>query len=249
MELAPDGSENLVVILGELHGSSEAPAFIYDLACTYAEAGLSTAVLLEIPADVNRDLSALSGDRTTDREKLCQGRIGHFWSWTRDGRGTVATAELMLGLANLRAQGRPVTVAGSDASDIPRGLDGSEILEVRYGTTLEIVRQAVAAHDVTLILIGNLHPPGLARRIEALPEMPNARIVTLRQRYGAGEAWNCAPSCGANPFDGYPRDADEAVFAIELNDRRPRFHGSVHTGPLTPSPPVSQAGFCSASGG
>ncbi|MEQ8405074.1 MAG: hypothetical protein RKE49_08245 [Oceanicaulis sp.] len=246
LSLKPATGAPLIVMLGELHGSREAPAFVGSLACTYARAGLRTAVLLEIPADVNADLRGLSGDRALDRQRLCRGRIGHFWSWTRDGRGTTATAELMLDVAAMRAADAPLTVAGFDASDIPVGLDGEEIREVRYGVTLDIVRQAAQTHDVTLMLIGNLHPPGLARRIADIPELKAARIVRLRQRYEAGEAWNCAPSCGVNVFDGHGRDPGEPIFSIELNARYERFDGTVHTGPITPAYPVRDSSFCAA---
>ena len=99
-----------ILLLGEMHGTAESPAFVADLACHAAKAGRPVTVALEINRAESPRVEAYLASKglPEDRAALVQ---GSFWSnQPRDGRSSEAMAGLLDSLRKLRQQGAPVKV-------------------------------------------------------------------------------------------------------------------------------------------
>lgn len=192
-----------VVLLGEMHGTEESPAFLADLACGAGEAGLAVRVGLEVDVAEAGAIEWFldSGGTAEDVELLLAGPF-----WTRDyqdGRSSRAMAALLADLGALRRSGRPVTVF--PFSHETAGAD-------RDAAMAEVIAGHLAGGDeaVTLVLTGNLHSrtrvgspwdpafEPMGYRLAAL--LPERRIVSLDVCHGGGSAWICtggsAADCG-----------------------------------------------------
>ena len=104
-----------VLLLGEIHGTDQAPRFTLDVVCAAAAADLPVIVGLEIPTReqplVDRFLASTGAPG--DRPALLRG--SHWQSDYQDGRGSAAMADLLDGLRRLRQQGRKVRVVLFDS--------------------------------------------------------------------------------------------------------------------------------------
>jgi len=116
-----DGLEPLlkagnVLLLGELHGTVESPAFVFDVACHAAGKGLPVVVGLELwPGEQERvDAFLESMGTDEDRDALLEGPT--WQSSYQDGRNSRAMLDLIDGLRKLRAGELPVRLALFDAS-------------------------------------------------------------------------------------------------------------------------------------
>lgn len=120
-----------LLVLGEIHGTSELPRIAKDLVCqAVAATRTPVLVLLELDASQNAALARYTASDGT-REERCA-LLTHF-EWTRsaqDGRTTVAMFELIDFVRAMKRKGHPVEVAafagGTDqeyADNIARRLD------------------------------------------------------------------------------------------------------------------------------
>ena len=111
--LAPGGT----VLLGELHGTREAPAFLADLSCLAAGRGLRVVVLLEVSVEEEGAFARyLASDGTaSDRQRLL---ATPFWQTEHpDGRSSLAMADLLERMRRLARAGYRVEVRGLNVAD------------------------------------------------------------------------------------------------------------------------------------
>ena len=182
-----------VVLLGEIHGTVEAPTVVASLVCQALTAGRSVTVGLEIPiAEAAAIQSFLtSPDSTVARERLL---AGAFWQRDyQDGRSSAAMIHLLETLARYRAATDALRVVLIDDPSFAGGRDAH---------MAQAVADAIVARpdDVLVTLTGNLHnrltrgtryaPMGYRLRrllpwdepdIEALL-LPGGRLDTLQKR-------------------------------------------------------------------
>lgn len=187
---------NTVILLGELHGTEQAPRFVGDLACALTARGLPVTVALELPIESS---SRLSRFVTDDRPDTSDWRSLFTNEW-QDGRRSTAVAGLVERLAALRRAGANIELA----SYAP---DSAPAQERDDGMSRALAALATNRRSL-VVLSGNLHnrlragtaisaqyrPAGfsLARLIG--PE----RIISLDIGYDAGTAWLCS---GPKPTD------------------------------------------------
>ncbi|MEZ5332585.1 MAG: hypothetical protein R2991_11155 [Thermoanaerobaculia bacterium] len=234
-----------VVMLGEMHGTQESPAFVADLVCRAVEEGLAVRVGLEIAVEERPALAAFldSAGSEADREALLSTPF-----WTRpyqDGRSSRAMAALLASLRALRAAGGAVTVFPFSHENAGAGRDAA-----MARTIAEAVDRDEKA--LTLTLSGNLHSrtgpgspwdPGFEPMGYLLArERPDLDLVSLDVRYAGGEAWICTgaevSSCGARPLGGTL--AESATCAVALAPEAAEGHdGSYCVGTLHASPPAA----------
>ncbi|MFT7487091.1 MAG: hypothetical protein ACI9F9_002950 [Candidatus Paceibacteria bacterium] len=90
---APFLRSGAVLLLGELHGTREAPAFVGKLACQATSADVSVRVGLEVDPGLQPFVDAFlwSDGLAQDRQQLTE---GPFWSG-RDGRSSLAMVALL----------------------------------------------------------------------------------------------------------------------------------------------------------
>jgi len=169
-----------VLLLGELHGTEESPAFVSRVVSLALGKGRSVTVAFEFPhEETNRfeTFLASAGD-AADRTALL---AGPFWqSSYQDGRRSLAMAQLLDDLRQHVNDGDPVRVVLFDRAG-PRGPESEEAMTVALASGV-----TAAPGDIIITLVGNAHArlarggirgvsdPMAVRLEERLPE---ARIV------------------------------------------------------------------------
>jgi hypothetical protein len=182
------------VILGEIHGTAEAPALVGDVVEALVAGGGPVLLALEIPSSHQDqlDLYLDSAGTPADRAAL----FGHrFWGF-RDGRSSVAMLALLDRIRALRADGRSLEVVAFDVAD-PGEADREATLAANLATVLRRPQR-----PPVLVLTGNLH----ARQTIGTPFDPTLELMawrlrefkplSLNVRAPTGTAWVCTPACG-----------------------------------------------------
>lgn len=242
-----------VLLLGELHGTKEVPAFVRTVACHVASAGVPVVVGLEVPREEQGPLRRyLKSDGSQQaRASLTE---GPFWRRPhQDGRGSEAMVALVEGLRVLRTQGLHVSVFAYDAPG-----QGSERAAHMAKRVLEVRKAAPRSQFV--LLGGNVN----ARTVRGTEwdetftpmgwHLVRAKqpVRSLDIRYSKGSAWNCTLgegqklSCGAAPaVPPAARRNDKNIYRgprafVELTPefKHEGFDGVFYVGPLTASPPA-----------
>ena len=196
------GAEGLIhpgsiAVLGEVHGTAEAPAFTARLACEAAQRGPVT-IGLEIPRDEQARIDAYVASGGGDARAALL--ASDFWTREyQDGRSSEAMLALLESLRVLRTGGADVRVL---AFDIPTRPVGSA--EGRDEAMAQAVLADRAAHPARsmVLLTGNLH----ARRQAGLPPVPEMvpmtsvllaavpDLVSFDMAAGPGTYWVCTGS-------------------------------------------------------
>jgi hypothetical protein len=218
-----------VVILGELHGLTSAPAFTGDLACRLA-LSQSVVLALEIPTDEQARLDAFlaSEGRTPDRAALTS---GPFWTGVRDGRSSQARLDLLETIRQLNRRGAKIRVR---AIDVKTNRD--------EGMANNVIAAARESKGPVLVLVGNLHariaPKGEAKWMGEYVRDAVPGVVSLDNRYGDGQAWVCAPECGRRDVKARDGETDNR-WRIELAPSDDKTYSGVwRIGPARPSEPA-----------
>jgi len=245
----PDGTSALLdgdqrfVVVGEMHGTTEAPAAFAQIVCEAATRGPVT-VALELPQAMQPNLDAfLMAD--SDLSALAALEGTPFLDPTMiDGRTSQAMLEMMQSLRRLKTDGRDVAVlAFQPSSSRPQDLAQS-YYELEMGYLLS--RAAVDRPQAKVFaLVGNLHaskignPRFAGLGLPATAHLPAGETVSLYVVQQGGEAWNCTPECGVHPMRvGYDPEA-RGVIMNPAGDGA--YDGVLALGPSTASPPVSAA--------
>lgn len=234
--LPPHGT----LMLGDLHGTREIPAFVGRLLATASARG-PVVLALEAPQDEGPAIQAFlaSDGGPAARQKLV---AGPWWQAPyQDGRRSVALAELLEEIRTLRAAGRPIEVVAVDVM--------SPTAEEREEAMARNVIAARRAHpDAALIVYaGNLHTskrevsfkPGfawMAMRVAAA----GIPLISLNARYADGTAWICrgaqVESCGVGYLAGR---GPELGIRLEPAPGG-QYDGWFGVGPVTASPPAGR---------
>ena len=192
-----------VLLLGELHGTAESPAFTGNAVCLALAARLPVTVGLEIWREEEARIAAFLGSpgAAADRAALF---ASPFWRDSyQDGRRSEAMAALLENLRRFRHDGWPVRVTLLD-----RQVNGSG--QERDRALAERLRGIVAAAptDLVITLTGNLHPR-LAKGVpwdKSYENMgflftqaaPGVKATALDVRTTGGTAWYCQQASGAD---------------------------------------------------
>ncbi len=238
------------LLLGEMHGTEQSPAFVANAACLALRSGLSVTVALEIPREETSRIDAFvsSAGAEPDRDALL---AGPFWcAEYQDGRRSRAMFALLDRLRRLHEQGKPVRVELLDRMEKP----ATSAVRDRW------LAQALGeAFDKTpdgfvIGLLGNVHtrirrgvpwdPDYEPAGFVLFEEKPDLHVTALDVSYRGGEAWTCttaeASSCQARSLRGRPGAPAEGVelFAEIANGH----NGVYQVGELRASPPMVEVG-------
>jgi len=232
--LPPHGT----LLLGDLHGTREIPAFVGRLVAAVAEREPVVLALEIAPAAAPslQPFLASDGSAAMRRQLLAD----PWWQAPyQDGRRSVAAAELLETIRALRAAGRPIEVVAID--------DSSQDAEAREAAMAGNVIAARRAHpDAALIVYaGNLHTgkrevafrPGfawMAMRVAAA----GIPLISLDERHTDGTAWICrdavAEHCGVGFVAGRGPE-----LGLRLEPARSgAYDGWFGVGAVTASPPA-----------
>jgi len=231
------------LLLGDLHGTRELPAFVGRVVATLAEA--QPVVLgLEIPAD---QAPAIPAFLASDGGPAARAAVlrDPFWQQPyQDGRRSLAMLELLDTARQLRAAGKRVEVELFD----PKLPDGAAPDAREDGMTRRVLAIRAARPDAMLVVYaGNLHT--MRAPYPAMPDyewmgMRLARaglaFVTLGPRWAAGSAWVCMGSsvadCGARHMNGKGGDAPGVALGATPDGQ---YDGWFDVGPVNASPPAA----------
>ncbi len=184
-----------LVMLGEMHGTQEAPQFTGDLVCAALSKGFHVNLALEISIEEDARITQYLHSSGLDPDKRAL-LAGPFWTDTyQDGRRSAAVLDLIDRARSLTMAKKPLRVVLLDSG----GGDRDQGMATR-------LRQTAGAEPkaITISLTGNFH-----NRIN--PESSNAPApmgsyiadlhpVALNEAYAQGSAWFCTgdgASCGA----------------------------------------------------
>ena len=195
-----------VVLVGEIHGTDQAPAFVGQLACAASADGTAVTVALEISAQEQPRLDTYLASAGTPAARAAM-LAGPFWTRsTQDGRSSTAMLALLERLRRLNADGRRITVIAVD----------EERIGARDVGMAEHITRAVQPGRRVIALLGNVHASQRLGRPN-LPDYAPAGyllrgLAPLGVRVGAhgGAAWVCAPVCGVRAL-GNQRVGDASV--------------------------------------
>ena len=238
-----------VVLLGEMHGTVESPAFVGRMVCLALGAGRSVTVGLEMPLEEEPRVHAFlaSPGSPADREALL---AGAFWQAAyQDGRRSRAMLDLLDDLRRRSRGGAALHVLLLDSVAFAGGAERDRGMAGRLAAAI-----AKAPGDLVVVLTGNLHtrlrrggpedpilePMGSVLRGAA----PRLRIAALDVSYGGGSAWICATpdaaSCGAKALTGKPGAVAAAGVDSFAAVDAAGYSGVYRVGSLTASPPAVQ---------
>ncbi|MFP2904793.1 hypothetical protein ACLESD_07000 [Pyxidicoccus sp. 3LFB2] len=232
------------IVLGEMHGTQEAPLFATRLACHAAAAGQPVRVGLELPVGEQPRIDAFLASGDGAIEPLTSGGL-----WTdvmQDGRSSNAMLQALVRLRELKRAGLPLEIRAFDAGGKDRDASmAAKLLEER----------ARAAQDTFIVLTGNLH----ARRDKGAPWDPNLRfmsnhlleaepeLVTLDMAYLGGTMWACTgmtvDTCKVHPLKRarYEEHAATPRIVVQKGITAEGYDGVYAVGTATASPPAVHA--------
>jgi hypothetical protein len=246
--LAPLLLPGSVLLLGELHGTTESPAFAGNAACLALAAGRPVTVVLEIwrEEEARVDAFLASAGTAADRAALF---ASPFWRDAyQDGRRSVAMAALLDDLRRFRHDGWPLRVALLDRQVNSGGPDREHAMADRLRSVV-----TAAPADLVITLTGNLHNR-LNRGVPwdktyenmgflLLQAVPGVKATSLDVRSTGGTAWFCMgvgggpDSCQARPVKATPgAEGPRVLLYPKLDDNG--FSGIYQVGPTTASLPA-----------
>ena len=245
----PQGSDQLwrdpqirFVIVGELHGTREAPAAFAEMVCDASAAG-PVVVALELPVAMQASLDAwmASDGAPADRATFLQHDFWRTHADGDDGRNSEAMAAMIWRLHALKAAGRDVSVRATQPGARPRGFDQSYYeIEMAHAWTRTAYDRPEAR---VLILVGSLH----AMKTRLTPDdflfaaglLDPAQVRSVRLAGQGGAAWSCpmGEPCGTHDIAPVQDAAMRGVVLQPVSGGA--WDGWLALGPVTASPPAS----------
>lgn len=245
----PPGTEALlampqrVVVIGETHGTAEAPAAFARMICAAAQRGPVT-VALELPQGMQPSLDAFLAAPDPDTALAALEGSPFLDPTMNDGRTSHAMLAMLNSVRELKLDGKDVAFhAFQPSSPRPRELDQSWY-ELDMGHALSLAAYERADAKI-LVLVGNLHArkTGFDRfpdvGLPAAGHLPAADTLTLNVAQQGGEAWNCQRECGVHPSI-VRYDAEARGVILEPSEDG-AYDGVLALGPSTASQPVRPA--------
>jgi hypothetical protein len=255
------------ILLGEVHGTRESPAFLAATACGLARRGERLLVAVEHDAMGN---GALQAAWRLPHDQFAAALVRTGWAGRRDGVASEAMFAMLVRLHALSSKGARIDVVAfngtRDAEQRERfkGLPGQGPHEAAQAENIRTAAEA-KRYDHVLVLVGGLHARkepvergGFTFEPMAMRLGPPASITSLNMAFGKGTMWNCllkpivvlkpgqpiggdAMDCGSHPTSASAK-LDRAPFVglgrLEGSDAEGNYDGYYWVGPVTGSPPA-----------
>jgi hypothetical protein len=236
-ELAAALPTGATIMLGDLHGTREIPAFVGRALASISARGPAVLAL-----EMWRDQLALVDGYLAGTATRAQLIAGTAWTQPyQDGRTSVAAVALLDEVRRLRATGRAISVVAIDEP----GLEP----EAREAAMANRVIAARREHPQATLLVyaGNLHTkkaavkvkPGfawMAMRVAAA----GIEVTSYLPRWADGTAWVCtdnvAEHCGVTWIGGRAPSTPGAIHV----EKSPTDDGWFGVGPITASTPAAR---------
>jgi hypothetical protein len=241
-----------IVFFGEIHGTTEAPAFVGDVMCAATRRRLPIILGLELPTEMAPMLSKFSHSRGDpgDRETLL---ADPFWHETfQDGRRSQAMFDLISRVHELVSQGADIVLLPFSSELSASGPRNGQERDRAMAATL-ITAFSRSPNVLGIVLAGDIHTrvsrgtpfdsAYASMAYLAYSQLGSDRIVAIDIAHDGGTAWICitaAPSdCGARnlrPQSGATRGAIVRRQTVLANGHQ----GWFGLGTITASPPAAR---------
>lgn len=227
------------LVLGEVHGTREVPAFVAGYLCAAARAGRRITLAMELPAVAQDAIDAFLASRgaTGDVARFTDAAL-----WRRpmqDGRSSAAMLELFGRIRTLRATGMDIRVVAIDGEGAPKAR------EALLAANLAAVLDGNAGRQV-VALVGGLHAiREKGKRFDpqyesAIYLLSARKPLSLTVGTAGGSAWICRgntpATCGEAQWD-VNRITPAPAGPFSLTPASAQFDGLFYVGPTTASPP------------
>lgn len=227
------------VVVGEMHGTTEAPAAFADIVCAARDKGPVT-VALEFSEGMQPMLDAFMAAESDEAARAILAAYPHGPFVHHDGRGSVAMLDMLLRLRAMQRETPSLKVVAF-APDSPRVQGFSQsYYDLDMGHRLATAARK-APDSRMLVLVGNIHAQ--RKTIErmnltpAVVHLPSAEVVSLYVVQQGGTSWNCrSDGCGPAPL---PETYDGAARGVIIQPYGSgAFDGVLALGPTTASEPA-----------
>jgi hypothetical protein len=258
-ELPDDVAAQKIITIGEVHGTTEIPRAVGELACSFLKRGKSVVVGLEITDEALQSMLTYqtSAKTAADKAAIMQSK---FWNpKMQDGRSSKAMFSLIAQLNQFKQKGLSIEIMAFDyltaSAEAKLKLSNDNYSLLRDQSMTEHNERMISANpEKTFILFaGNYH----ASKQKVLGSNPNWRsmahllsekypLTSFNADYRGGSAWNCRPfngqtKCGANEMRGFSENESKPFIRIDSNWKManfPKYDGTLYVGPtITASPP------------
>ena len=233
-----------LILLGDVPGTREIPAFVGALACQAARTGTPTVVALELLREDQAWLDTYLASPGTPEDRSAFVRLTRSFSPAADSKGSTAVLDLLEQLRLLRNADLPLRVVAYDESA------GGPARERRRATTLEHLRRS-DADALFLVVVGRdqartVLRPGETQDVAPLGwylERWGLEPLALTPLSPGGQRWSCSavPSAGCGPVlvNATGPEAAGAALSVKLSPvpDAEGFRGVYSVGPLSASPP------------
>lgn len=233
------------IVVGETHGTNEAPAFTGRLVCALAARGEPVTLALELTSSLQDAIDAYmaSDGSAPARVELVKHGFMHPQLERWDGRGSAAWLALVESARVQARAGRRVRVV---AMDVPtKGIkseDFSRLWRERDVVMARNVMKSLPSRGKVVAHAGGLHA---ARHLAEMPRpapysplawlLPQSDTVALIAHSRGGKYWGCVPKCGENTTMAAYDDASlDGTIAMR---RGHGYDGIAHIGPATVAMP------------
>lgn len=247
----PAGFERLlrrperVLVVGEIHGTAEAPAAVAEMACAAAGDGpVIVALELEDTLQPTFDAYLSAPDAASARAALEGSTLLN--RRYQDGRSSRAMLEMMERLRQLRAGGRDVSIHAFQPQSLTRGRDLDQSwYELNMGYLLGQARHGRPEARI-IALMGNIHARKTAHSalptvgVPATGHLPARETLSLTIAQQGGTSWSCGDDeCGVSPvLEKYDPEARGVILKPSEDGA---YDGVLALGPWTASPPMDEA--------
>ena len=231
--------EARIVMVGEVHGTAEAPAIAGSLLCEARKAGPASLALEAAPKDgqAHIDRYLASSGAPADRDAL---RAAPMWA-DPNARASQAVLELV---EVARKLGAPIvlfdtTPAKSGGTDGPREQGMAQALAQAAGTGRVIVLTGLGHADRTSFT--SVPTPSAIRRL------PPGGVISLAPIVSGGEAWGCRSPAAGDPPECKPqalpvrRPVSPRAVTLDPTIREGFDGGYAVGGPFTASAPAHRS--------
>lgn len=205
-----DDADARIIVLGELHGTREAPALAEALVRRRAERGEPVTLAFEVDANEQARIDAFlasPGDDASRGDLLS----GPFWDvppGRSDGRRSVALLDLLDAARRLRRDGAELRVLAFDLGN------AGAVADERNRRMAARLREDFESDPARrfVVLIGNYHarrvaptvvgglPPGVTPPVPTMAHLVDLPMLRINVSAQSGEFWACmAGSCGPRP--------------------------------------------------
>lgn len=233
--------EHRLVMIGEMHGTREVPAYFSELVCAVLESESSVAVGLELPVTMASSLDQY----LNSSEKNAQALLLDDPTWSpavQDGRTSAAMLALIQDLAELKHQhDKRISVHLIDnPSDY---LDGGMSKGQSLADNIQQMEDQTDA-DYLLTLTGNYHNRiGVPAEQSAAMNLPDLNPYTVSVNWKSGEMWACTDQtpdgCGETKLP----ERDVTITTTEIvpvDNKKTYWHARLDIPELSSSPPATE---------